>query len=98
MKKKLLAVPICALVLVGGFMITAKAKQSNAAADVFTQNELSAEGLSREDLKTVCRDITTNRFTNDKTAEVIKRSVPGVEILQKVPAPGESADWRNGFA
>lgn len=81
---------------IGGTAIAAEVKEYNAAVDFFEQNGLSAEGLSREDLKAVYRDITTNRFTNDKTAEVIKRSVPGVEILQHEPTPEElSALWNN---
>ncbi|MDE7233526.1 MAG: hypothetical protein K2N29_00515, partial [Ruminiclostridium sp.] len=48
-------------------------------------------GLSREDVKAVYRDITTQRFTNQKTAEVIRRSVPGTEILQKESIPEKLA-------
>ena len=80
----------------GGFAIAAEAKEYNAAVDFFEQNGLSAEGLSREELKEVYRDITTNRFTNDKTAEVIRHSVPGVEILQHEPTPDELAALWNG--
>lgn len=76
---------------IGGCAIAAETKEYNAAVDFFAQNGLSAEGLSREDLKAVYRDITTNRFMNDKTVEVIKRSVPGVEILQEEPTPDELA-------
>ncbi|MDE7398001.1 MAG: hypothetical protein K2N06_00590 [Oscillospiraceae bacterium] len=76
---------------IGGFAIAAEAREYNAAVDFFAQNGLSAEGLSREDLKAVYRDISTNRFMNDKTVEVIKRSVPGVEILQEEPTPDELA-------
>lgn len=83
---------------IGGFAIAAEAKEYNAAVDFFEQNGLSAEGLSREDLKAVYRDITTNRFTNDKTVEVIRRSVPGVEIFQHEPTPEElSALWNSNF-
>lgn len=83
---------------IGGYAIAAEAKEYNAAVDFFEQNGLSAEGLSREDLKAVYRDITTNRFTNDKTAEVIRRSVPGVEILQQEPTPEElSALWNSNI-
>lgn len=87
---------------IGGYAIAAEAREYNAAVDFFAQNGLSAEGLSREDLKAVYRDITTNRFVNDKTVEVIKRSVPGVEILQEEPTPEElSILWNsnmNNFA
>ncbi len=81
---------------IGGTAMAAEAKEYNAAVDFFAQNGLSAEGLSREDMKAVYRDITTNRFMNDKTVEVIRRSVPGVEILQHEPTPEElSALWNS---
>ncbi len=95
---KILAPVAACLVLtacIGGYAIAAEAKEYNAAVDFFEQNGLSAEGLSREDLKAVYRDITTNRFTNDKTVEVIRRSVPGVEILQHEPTPEELSDLWN---
>lgn len=79
---------------IGGFAMVAEAKEYNAAVDFFAQNGLSSNGLSREDLKAVYRDISTNHFTNNKTAEVIRRSVPGVEIFQQEPTPEElSALW-----
>ncbi len=52
-------------------------------------------------MKAVYRDITTQRFTYDKTAEVIERAVPGLEISQREPTPEELAAmweqnvWRN---
>lgn len=83
---------------IGGTAIAAEAKEYNAAVDFFEQNGLSAEGLSREDLKAVYRDITTNRFSNNKTVEVIRRSVPGFEILQHEPTPEElSALWNSNI-
>ena len=80
---------------IGGTAIAAEAKEYNAAVDFFKQNGLSSEGLSREDIKAVYHDITTNRFMNDKTVEVIRRSVPGVEILQENPTPEELSDLWN---
>lgn len=79
-----------------GVAAAAEVREYNAAVDFFAENGLSAEGLSREDIKAVYRDISTNRFTNDKTAEVIRRSVPGVEIFREEPTPEElSALWNN---
>ncbi len=79
-----------------GVAAAAEVREYNAAADFFAENGLSAEGLSREDIKAVYRDISTNRFTNDKTAEVIRRSVQGVEILQQEPTAEELAAFWNG--
>lgn len=86
------------LILTGGFAAAAEAKEYGAAMNFFTENGLSAEGLSREDVKAVYRDITTQRFTNRKTAEVIRRSVPGTEIPQKEITPEELAALWNGSA
>lgn len=84
------------LILTGSLAAAAEAKEYSAAMNFFTENGLSAEGLSREDVKAVYRDITTQRFTNQKTAEVIRRCVPGTEIPQKEPTPEElAALWNN---
>lgn len=78
-----------------GAAFAAEAKEYNTAMDFFAANGLSAEGLSRGDVKAVYRDITTNSFTNSKTAEVISRTVPGLEILQREPTPEEIANIWN---
>ena len=67
------------LVLMAGVAfgaLAAEAKEYTAAAAFFADNGLSMEGLSRADVKAVYRDINTERFTYDKTAEVIQRAVP----------------------
>lgn len=85
----------------GGFAAAAEAKEYSEAVEFFAENGLSTEGLSRADVKAVFRDITTESFTNDKTAQVLERSVPGWEISQKEPTPEELAAawdrnvWRN---
>lgn len=86
------------LILSVSFAAVAEAKEYSAAMNFFTENGLSAEGLSREDVKAVYRDITTQRFTNQKTAEVIRRSVAGTEIHQKEITPEELAALWNSNA
>ncbi|MCR4682192.1 MAG: hypothetical protein K5647_02555 [Clostridiales bacterium] len=85
---------ICVAALgIGGFAAAAEAKEYREAVAFFEENGLSAEGLSRSEVKAVWRDITENRFTYGKTAEVIMRAVPGFEIDQ--PTPEDlSAAWR----
>ena len=81
-----------------GAAFAAEAKEYNTAIDFFEANGLSAEGLSRSDVKAVYRDITTNSFTNSKTAEVISRTVPGFEIFQREPTPEETeALWNHNM-
>lgn len=72
-----------------GAAFAAEEKEYSKALEFFAENGLSTEGLSRSDVKAVYRDITSRRFTFDKTAEVLKHHVPGLEILQREPTPEE---------
>lgn len=72
----------------------AEAKEYGTAVTFFDENGLSIEGLSRSEVKAVYRDITSQHFTFDKTADVIERAVPGLEIDQRQPTPEElTAIW-----
>ena len=82
-------------VALAGAAYAAEAREYGAAVRFFDENGLSTEGLSREDVKAVYRDIITQRFSYDKTAQVIERSVPGVEIDQRQPDPEELAQLWN---
>lgn len=84
----------CLVLAVGatGIAYAAEVKEYNEAVEFFDENGLSTEGLTRADVKAVYRDITTHRFTCDKTAEVIEREVAGVEISQREPEPGDLAE------
>ncbi len=72
-----------ALLLGGVFTAAAEAKEYNEAMTFFAENSLSAQGLTRAEIKKVYRDIKTGRFAYGKTAEVIVNAVPGYEL----PAP-----------
>ncbi len=84
-----LAACMALLVSLAWAAFAAEAKEYSAAVEFFEDNGLSTEGLSRSDVKAVYRDITSQRFTYDKTAEVIEKAVPGVEIFQRQPTPEE---------
>ncbi|MBQ7639361.1 MAG: hypothetical protein IJS90_10715 [Clostridia bacterium] len=73
------------------FALAAEAEEYNTAVAFFHENGLSAEGLSRAEVKAVYRDITEKRFSYEKTADVIRRTVPGREIQQEEPTPEELA-------
>lgn len=76
--------------------VAAEAREYNAAVTFFEENGLSTGGLTRAEIKEVYRDITSNRFTYGKTADVMRRSVMGYEILQTEPTPEElAALWNN---
>lgn len=90
---KWVAMAACLALVVSlvGAAFAAEAKEYSTAVEFFEDNGLSIEGLSRSDVKAVYRDITTQRFTYGKTAEVIERAVPGLEITQREPTPEELA-------
>ncbi len=84
---------------IGGYAIAADVKEYNSAVEFFEENGLSAEGLNRAEVKAVYRDITTNSFTNSKTAQVLRNSVKGTEILQAEPTPEELETlWNNNVS
>ena len=91
--RKWLALAACLALTVSlvGVAFAAEAREYGAAVAFFDENGLSTEGLSRSDVKAVYRDITSQHFTYDKTAEVIERAVPGLEISQREPTPEELA-------
>lgn len=101
--RKWLALAACLALAVSlvGVAFAAEAREYGAAVAFFDENGLSTEGLSRSDVKAVYRDITSQHFTYDKTAQVIERAVPGLEIDQRQPTPEELAAlwdrnvWRN---
>ena len=81
-----------------GVAFAAEAKEYREAVEFFEDNGLPMEGLSRADVKAVYRDITTQRFTYGKTAVVLERWVPGLEITQREPTPEELAElWNHNF-
>ncbi len=94
-KGGLLAACMALAVSLVGVAFAAETKEYSEAVEFFEDNGLSMEGMSRSDVKTVYRDITTQRFTCDKTAEVIAQAVPGVEIFQRQPTPEELAELWN---
>lgn len=78
-----------------GAVYAAETREYTAAVEFFELNGLSMEGLSRSDVKAVYRDITTNHFTYDKTADVLMNSITGLEIYQREPTPEELAGLWN---
>ena len=82
---------------VGTYAYAEEAKEYAAATRFFEENCLSTEGLTRWEIKAVYRDITTESFTYDKTAEVIEhslitRNVQGWEVIKDDPTPEDIAN------
>ncbi|MBO4501894.1 MAG: hypothetical protein J5760_06600 [Clostridia bacterium] len=87
---------IAVMACIAGFAVAAEAREYTAAVEFFEENGLSTEGLSRTEIKEVYRDITTRSFTNGKTAEVIRKAVPGLDIVLANPTPENLAtEWYN---
>lgn len=102
--RKLIAACLVGVLLIGGGAVAVDAITYTQAKDFFTENGLSIQGLSREDVRAVYRDITTKSFTYEKTDEVITQSiskvVPGYEITIDIDDPEKLRmlweSWRNG--
>ena len=101
-----LAACLALVVIIGStaFAFAAEAAEYKNAVAFFEENGLSTEGLSRSEVKAVYRDITQKKFSYDKTAEVIRKAVPGWEIQQHEPTPEELAAlwdkniWKNSIS
>ncbi len=70
----------------------AEIQEYNDAIEFFEDHGLSTDGLSRKEIKTIYRDITTKSFSYSKTGEVIMNSmteeqIQGYEIWQGEPTP-----------
>lgn len=83
-----LLVSVCVVSLA----VAAEAKEYKTAVRFFNDYGMSTDGLTREEIKAVYRDITTKSFTYSKTAEVIQNSISpdktgGYEIPQENPSP-----------
>ncbi len=96
---KALAACLALIVIIGSTAAAAAAesKEYNNAVAFFEENGLSAEGLSRSEVKAVYRDITQKKFSYGKTADVIQQAVPGREISQHEPTPEEIAALWDGI-
>ncbi|MBE6957700.1 MAG: hypothetical protein E7447_00915 [Ruminococcaceae bacterium] len=80
----------------GSFAIIAEAQEYQDALAFFAEYGLSTEGLTREEIKAIYRDITAETFENPKTATVITNQtqtidgldfgqINGFEIVQEGP-------------
>jgi len=93
--KPMVAVWTAVILLTTGlstYAIAAEVQEYSNAVMFFREYRLSTEGLSRDEVKKVYRDIKTGTFTFSKTAEVIEKSISenevgGYELLMDDPSP-----------
>ncbi len=81
-------VALFAAIGVGSYAYAAEIQEYNDAIKFFGNYELSTDGLSRDDIKKIYRDIKSESFSYSKTAELIEHNVSdfnvkGYDILQK---------------
>lgn len=84
----LFAACLTLVILVAGlstYKIVVDAKEYKKAISFFEKYDLSTDKLSKAEIKVVYRDISSGKFTNKKTADVIKQKVGGYEIFQNEP-------------
>lgn len=84
----------------GGYAITAEAAEYKEAVEFFEEHELSMEGLSREEIKKVYLDITTQTFSYDKTITAMLNStdsILGYELLTNAPTSEDIYNYWNDF-
>lgn len=91
--RKLIAACLALVLLAGGIGVAVDAIVYKQAMDFFARNGLSTQGLSRQDVRAVYRDIITKSFTYEKTddviAEGIEKNVPGYEITADMDNPDD---------
>ncbi len=85
---------------VGSVAMVVEAKEYKAAVRFFDEYNMSLGGLTRDEIKAVYRDITTQSFTYSKTAEVIRNSlisnqIGGYEIMQNSITPEDVENMWN---
>ena len=77
--KKIAATAACFVLILsvsfGAYSYAAEAKEYKAAIQFFSDYGLSADGLTRGEIKEIYRDVTTKSFSYVKTAEVIQESI-----------------------
>lgn len=93
--RRILAVAACAALLVGigagAYAYAAARKEYKNALTFFYENDLSTEGLTRNEIKEVYRDFYSHSFTNDLTTDVLLNSRPGV--IRGYEITGDDAEW-----
>ncbi|MDD2393815.1 MAG: hypothetical protein PHN99_04195 [Eubacteriales bacterium] len=70
---------------ISGIAVYAEKAEYDKAVRFFDEYKLNSEGLTRNDIKIVYKDISTGRFSYDKTMDVIVNSVGGKELFQEEP-------------
>lgn len=92
--KKLLIAAACVVLMFsvgfGTYAYAAEAREYKKAVQFFNDYVLSTDGLTREEIKNVYRDITSNSFSDDKTIYVIATNI-SPDMIKDYVVPNENA-------
>ena len=92
--KKLLITAACFVLMFsvgfGTYAYAAEAREYKKAVQFFNDYVLSTDGLTREEIKNVYRDITSNSFSDDKTIYVIATNI-SPDMIKDYVVPNENA-------
>lgn len=94
LRRILAAAAFIALLLCAGagvYAYAAAKKEYKNALTFFYENELSTEGLTKNEIKEVYRDFYSHSFTNDLTTDVLLNSRP--DLVQGHEITGDTSEW-----
>ena len=93
--RRILAAAACVALLLGAgagaYAYAAAKKDYKNALTFFYENELSTEGLTKNEIKEVYRDFYSLSFDNDLTTDVLLNSRPGV--VRGFEITEDASDW-----
>ncbi len=93
--RRILAAAACTALLLGigagAYAYAAARNDYKNALTFFYENELSTEGLTKNEIKEVYRDFYSQSFTNDLTTDVLLNSRP--DVVRGYEITGDASEW-----
>ncbi len=93
--RRILAAAACTALLLGAgagaYAYAAAKKDYKNALTFFYENELSTEGLTKNEIKEVYRDFYSHSFDNDLTTDVLLNSRP--DVVRGFEITGDVSEW-----
>ena len=93
--RRILAAAACTALLLGvgagAYAYAAARNDYKDALTFFYENELSTEGLTKNEIKEVYRDFYSQSFTNDLTTDVLLNSRP--DVVRGYEITGDASEW-----
>ncbi len=93
--RRILVAAACTALLLGvgagAYAYAAARNDYKNALTFFYENELSTEGLTKNEIKEVYRDFYSQSFTNDLTTDVLLNSRP--DVVRGYEITGDASEW-----